>query len=111
MGTHRTFAALGVRFSGLCDPLRRALAKLEVQELNAGLLLTSGQDGEHDSCGSLHFQGRAIDFRVYAIRHLGRTAEVVPVTDEDIRAVAPATSFDLAGGPEVGYWHLEFDPK
>lgn len=108
MSQHRTFIGLGVRWEGICGELRRKLGQLEL-ERDAGFLVVSALDGEHSHCGSLHYQGQAVDVRGYMLRHLGTTGQVIPIEDEWLRLRCPPPHWDLIRYPWG--WHIEWDPK
>ncbi len=94
----------GVRAKGLQPEISLAIeeAREVYREFGADLIITSMLDGQHME-GSLHYRGRAVDFRT---RHLAQPD----------RALA-ANRLRLALGPEYDvvledtHIHVEFDPK
>lgn len=65
-------------------------------------VITSGFDGSH-KVGSLHYVGRALDFRTYHV-----ASRVLP----DLRAnIADALGFDFDVVLEKDHLHIEYDPK
>lgn len=70
-------------------------------------VITSGQDGTHMR-GSLHYEGRAIDLRVWYTDHVGRTAYWATMLAERL-----GEDYDVLYGNK-GHWnhiHLEYDPE
>lgn len=94
----------GVKLSGIRPEM--VLAALVADEIfakhGAELTITSAIDGEH-SLGSLHYQGRALDFRTRTML----THQREPC--RDALADALGTEFDVV--LEDDHIHVEFDPK
>lgn len=95
----------------LCIELRKALGRVQLLYMSKRVedfYITSKREGNH-MMGSLHYDGRAVDFRNRGI------------SLEDVRA-AVGKGFDVVpfsvageGSPGTGvsytHYHLEYDPK
>lgn len=81
----------------LCREMRRAVGLLAKLYGAAGedLFITSAQEGNH-TAGSLHYDGRAVDFRKGSIQ-LGQIQLQLP------------SGYDLV--EELSHYHLEWDPR
>lgn len=96
----------GVKLDGLGIEMIGALPIICDSFMSAGhnAIITSGLEGEHMP-GSLHYEGRALDFRTIA-QGMG---------DGDIRDVAADIRGELGGDFDVvierTHLHIEYDPK
>ncbi|NRA31000.1 MAG: hypothetical protein HRU11_12165 [Parvularculaceae bacterium] len=98
----------GVDLSGLHISMIRALPFVMETFDRAGFetIITSGLDGQH-SVGSLHYKGRALDFRT---RHLpgGSTGQAAKDMAHEIRSCL-IDDYDVVH--ESTHIHVEYDPK
>ena len=98
-----------VNISGLSTEMRRALGLIAVgwtitfPEDHDGLTITSAQDGKHME-KSKHYQGDAIDVRVFDVGNDTANTKFVPL----IRVIL-GKDFDVIF--EQDHIHIEYDPK
>lgn len=99
----------GVEISGLHATMWAAAAQVGVVYNKHGYrcTITSGLDGQHSS-GSLHYQGKALDFRV---RNIHSIQEMAQITREI--ATALGDNYDVileSPGAPNQHIHIEYDP-
>lgn len=69
----------------------------------SGPTITSGSDGTHRAKNSLHYEGNALDFRIWNIpakKRVGLT-----------KAIQTSLGVDFDVVLEVDHLHVEYDPK
>lgn len=90
---------------GLDIMMRRVLIEADKiwRELGQELVVTSALDGVH-SAGSLHYYGRALDFRINYF-----TPEEADHAADMLRRALPGNKYDVVR--ETTHIHAEFDPK
>lgn len=104
----------GASIQGLDIRMRPVLIAADAVWKHHGqeLVVTAGLDGEH-SAGSLHYYGRAVDFRTNYF-----DPNVVPQVVDDLReelkrvlawSKQPHTDYDVV--LEKTHIHVEYDPK
>lgn len=92
-----------VVIEGVCWQIFHAALVVEevLKDYGTELVITSAHDGKHMD-GSLHYKGRAIDIRTWAIK--GREMEVIAKLKAKL-----GRDYDIV--VESDHIHLEHDPK
>lgn len=100
----------GVRLKGLVPQMVLAyiIVKEVFQQYDCPCIITSGNDSRH-SLTSLHFKGKALDFRTHFPRLNGKEAELAAAV-----RTALGMEFDVvmeAVGTPNEHLHVEYDPR
>lgn len=101
----------GVRLFGLCEQMVWAAMVVDAayaQESLARTVVTAGSDSKH-KVGSLHYAGRALDFRMNDIQDSAKKARLIVSVTQALGA-----DFDVLReneGTPAEHLHVEYDPK